>query len=315
MPLPDADWLAINEFALAFDGYQYWGSFDKCADIANARLNRTLTELRTCLFFEQRRWRHLDCDPDPEAEAYIRILIEKIRRKIISRKRANMPKFFIPSTGPDSWRALLADPERHWAKGYSARTLAHCWEDAGGFPPEVSQVLNQNDTFAGIQPLLVFPEWKVPLPGGSRPSQNDIWVLARCTGGGLVSMAVEGKVNEAFDKTLDEWLADASAGRKKRLSFLCSTFGLTEPLPSSIRYQLLHRLASAIIEAQRFGAKHAVLIIHSFSPFDTWFDDFRAFVELFGIKPTVNELVSAPEIKEIQLHFGWVRGNPKFLNS
>ncbi|MFA7012304.1 MAG: hypothetical protein WC202_05045, partial [Desulfobacterales bacterium] len=47
------------------------------------------------------------------------------------------------------------------------------------------------------------PEHKVPLPGGSRSSQNDIWVLARSKGQ-LISIAVEGKVSETFGPTVQE---------------------------------------------------------------------------------------------------------------
>jgi hypothetical protein len=36
------------------------------------------------------------------------------------------------TTGPDDWKALLADPEKQWRVGYSARTLATCWEAAEG---------------------------------------------------------------------------------------------------------------------------------------------------------------------------------------
>jgi hypothetical protein len=82
IPSPKAKWLAIQDFALTFDGYDYWGSFEKCADVANAGLCTTLTELRTCLFFEQRRWRHFDENPDREAMKYIRGLVEEIRGKV-----------------------------------------------------------------------------------------------------------------------------------------------------------------------------------------------------------------------------------------
>jgi hypothetical protein len=58
--------------------------------------------------------------------------------------------------------------------------------------------------------LLIFPEWKVALPGGQAASQNDAWVLAKCRTG-LVSIAVDGKVRESFDKTLDQWKTDASS--------------------------------------------------------------------------------------------------------
>src|SRR5262245_4737602 len=66
IPGPDADWTTIGEFALTFSGYKAWGSFERCAEIANAPRHESLTDLRTCLFFEQRRWHHYGDEPDPE---------------------------------------------------------------------------------------------------------------------------------------------------------------------------------------------------------------------------------------------------------
>src|SRR4030042_2380412 len=188
-----------------------------------------------------------------------------------------MSRILVPPSGPGDWRSLLAEPDKHWARGYSARTLAHCWEEAEGFPVEIRRVLSQHPTLALAEPLLIFPEWKVVLPGGSRPSQNDIWVLAKSQNG-LVSIAVEGKVEEPFDKTLGEWKAGASMGKEVRLTYLLEILGLREPIPDSVRYQLLHRTASAIIEAECFGAQYAVMLIHSFSHNNQWFNDFAAFV-------------------------------------
>jgi len=82
IPSPNADLDTVWRFALTFDGYGIWGSFEKCAQIANARLNGSLIELRTCLFFEQRRWRHLEKDPDRKTTVYIRRLIEQIRARV-----------------------------------------------------------------------------------------------------------------------------------------------------------------------------------------------------------------------------------------
>jgi hypothetical protein len=85
VPSADADWFEIEEFALTFDGYKAHGSFDACAQIANNRLHNTLTNLRTCLFFEQRRWRHFGENPDDEAMKYIRSLVEQIRSTVMER--------------------------------------------------------------------------------------------------------------------------------------------------------------------------------------------------------------------------------------
>lgn len=175
-------------------------------------------------------------------------------------------------------------------------------------------VLKQHPALATAVPLLIFPEWKVPLPGGLTPSQNDAWVLAK-NQTDLISITVEGKVDEPFDKTLAEWKADASPGKEKRLTFLAETLGLTSPIPDTVRYQLVHRTASAVIEAQRFGARQAVMLVHSFSQTDEWHSDFAAFVSLFGQEAEVGKLVSASASRGLPLHFAWVHGDERFLEA
>jgi hypothetical protein len=82
------DEFAIMKFALTFDGYRHHGSFEACADACNAagrryfadgRLPATLSELRACLFFEQRRWHHYGDSPDAEARGYMGALLDAIR--------------------------------------------------------------------------------------------------------------------------------------------------------------------------------------------------------------------------------------------
>ncbi len=92
IPPPGAQyWGLIDRFALSFDGYKYWGTFEKCAEISNNRINAwheaktlpaSLTELRTCLFMQQRAWKHLEEHPDEKAMIYIRALVEAIRNKV-----------------------------------------------------------------------------------------------------------------------------------------------------------------------------------------------------------------------------------------
>ena len=91
IPSPNAAWRRISEFALTFDGYSHWRSFDKCAEIANPcaeafaknrELPDSLTKLRTCLFFEQRRYHHFGHGPDEGVMEYIHALVEGIRQKV-----------------------------------------------------------------------------------------------------------------------------------------------------------------------------------------------------------------------------------------
>ncbi len=82
LPPAEADWGRIAKFALTFNGYTVLGSFEKCAEIANAQRHSSLTDLRTCLFFEQRRWRHFGEHPDDDAMAYIRRVLGQIRDRV-----------------------------------------------------------------------------------------------------------------------------------------------------------------------------------------------------------------------------------------
>ena len=82
LPAPEADWPAIWRLADTFNGYKHWGSFEKCAAVANAQRHSTLTELRTCLFFECRRWQHYGEEPDEEGALYIRGLVDQIRARL-----------------------------------------------------------------------------------------------------------------------------------------------------------------------------------------------------------------------------------------
>ena len=225
-----------------------------------------------------------------------------------------MNKFFVPTTSPLDWRRLLAEPDKHWKSGRSAKTLAYSWEESQGFPSEVLTVLGASAPFADIEMLVAIPEHQVPLPGGTRPSQSDIWVLAR-TDSALVSIAVEGKVEEPFGPTLDEWFAEGSQGKETRLTFLREQLELPEVPPGSVRYQFLHRTASAVIEAKRFHAAHAVLLVHSFSQSYEWFSDYAAFATLFGAEVGVNRLVSVGERGGVSLHLCWVCGEARYLAS
>jgi len=223
-----------------------------------------------------------------------------------------MPRIYLPATNAEQWAQLLADPGRQWRTGYSARTLAYSWQEAAGFPREVAAALASAPDFHGIELLLALPEHQVPLPGGGRPSQADLWVLARA-GANLVSIAVEGKVAEPFGPTVGDWLRGASSGKLARLAALRLILGLRAEPPAGLRYQLLHRAASAVIEAKRFGARHAVLLIHSFSRAQHWFDDYAAFAALFGAQAAVGRVVSAGLRDGVQLHLCWVQGDANYL--
>ncbi len=220
------------------------------------------------------------------------------------------------SSGPDDWKALLADPEKHWRKGYSARTLAYCWEAADGFPPEVASVFVASDDplLTNLTPVLAVPEFKVPLPGGTRPSQNDVFVLARSSAG-PVSIMVEGKVSESFGPTLDQWCGEPSRGKRQRLRYLLKILGLAHMPPGTIRYQLLHRAASAVITGEQYRAAAAVMLVHSFSADAVGWTDYIAFAEIFDAQPEQRVVQRLGGESVIPLYAVWVPGDLAFLES
>jgi len=80
-----------------------------------------------------------------------------------------------------------------------------------------------------------------------------------------------------------------------------------------IRYQLIHRTASALLEADRFCASHALMLVHSFSQSHAWFEDYAAFVGLYGREAVVNGVVHVGQVGGKELYLGWVVGEGEFL--
>jgi len=225
-----------------------------------------------------------------------------------------MSKIYKPTAGAADWQGFLADPKKQWRTGFSAKTLAHCWDAANGLPTEIASILRPLGDDLDL--LLAIPEYKVALPGSARgESQNDVFALVRA-GGKTLAVMVEGKVNEPFGETLGDWLQNASDGKRNRLAFMAKLLRVTLPLPNDIRYQLLHRTASAVIEAQRFNTDAAVMLVHSFSSERKWFEDFVRFASLFGVSVTTpNELFPLRADARPLLYIGWVCGDCKFLSA
>ncbi len=226
-----------------------------------------------------------------------------------------MNKFFIPIDNPEDWKSFLAEPDKQWKSGYSAKALAYCWQEANDFPKDVRRVFERSGfpIFQSIEMLFALPEYKVPLPPYyARPSQNDIFILAKGNNQ-LVSIMVEGKVSEPFGGTIAEWKKDNSKGKQERLGFLLNTLQIENKKIDHIRYQLLHRTASAIIEARRFNAENVLVLIHSFSQSNEWFDDYNEFLALFGMNSKVNNVTRPKNVDGIDLYFSWIRGDKKYL--
>lgn len=216
-------------------------------------------------------------------------------------------KILIPTTGPNDWKRFLADPNKHWKRGYSAMAAALSWESANGVPPEISKLLGGN-----VSLLLAIPEHKVALPGGNRESQCDVFALVKVANE-TMALAVEAKVNEPFGPTLSEWGLDASIGKIERLEFIYSLLGLRNPPSGSLRYQLFHRTAAAVLEANRFKTDRAGMIVQSFSQQHRWLEDFQDFAEMFGLEAEPGKALTHRLPSGMPLTLGWAVGSAAFL--
>ena len=216
---------------------------------------------------------------------------------------------YLPSKQPEDWKQFLVEPDKQWKDGYSAKTLAVTWQNASGLPHKVRQVLESysGKVFSKIEMLLGIPEYKVSLPGGGRASQNDLFVLAR-TEASLLSIMVEGKVFESFGPLVENWKVNMSSGKKERLGYLCNLLALDENSVDRLRYQLLHRSASAIITAKQFHCNAGLVLVHSFNDSDKSFNDYEAFLNVYGLRAKVDEVVGPIILSGIPMYWAWVKG-------
>jgi hypothetical protein len=223
---------------------------------------------------------------------------------------------FIKTNGPEAWKDFLAEPDKQWKTGFSAKSLAYCWESQDGFPKTFKKAFKKSNL--DLKMLLGIPEYKVFLDTNKAPSQNDLFVLAKDKSG-LAAIMVEGKVSEPFDKQVKDWLNDKPS-RKQRLDFLIKKLDLNKTIVelADYRYQLFHRTVSAIIAAENFNIKKAIMIVHSFSQTDEWFNDFAKFLTLINPKiekPIVNDEIYNCGVlaSGIELYIGWIKGDKKYL--
>lgn len=224
-----------------------------------------------------------------------------------------MSRILVPSCGPSSWKRLLADPDKHWRRGRSAFETAVSWEAAQntprGLPTEIGALLDTLPALANATALMVLPEHKVKLDAYGRASQNDVWTLLQ-VGSAYISMAVEGKAGEPFGTSVGTWLKDASPGKLARLEHLCGLLGVRHPPDGQLRYQLFHRAASALLEAERFGAVHAVMIVQSFLDDPMSLADYIAFGTALGVSVARDQLTQVPRAVGPSLYLGWVTCPP-----
>jgi len=197
----------------------------------------------------------------------------------------------------------------HWQPGRSAKFVADAWFGANSIPESVSSVLAVDPKYRGAKLVDAFLERSVDLGDGERPSQTDLMAIVSLDSG-LGILAVEAKVDESFGPSVDTWLADAGGdgGKKRsRLSGLCKLLGLDLGIVGPLRYRLLHRTASAVLEARRYHAGQAAMVVQSFCPKRSWFEDFRQFAQAMGLTVDAPGKMSGSKLcGDVEVRLGWV---------
>ena len=96
LPSAEGDDDAYYRFALTTNGYERAGSVRDCAELGNlarqawrieGELPASIRELRTCLFFEQRRSHHQGDAWSDRTSVYVRAIVEAIRLQLLKEAR------------------------------------------------------------------------------------------------------------------------------------------------------------------------------------------------------------------------------------
>ncbi|MHB1094731.1 MAG: DUF6946 family protein [Gemmatimonadaceae bacterium] len=225
-----------------------------------------------------------------------------------------MSRIVSASLGTAVWRAGLADPYLHWRRTRSAWELAVSWEARrttdSGLPPEVHAVLNAHAAFRNPRLLVGIVEHRVALDTAKTPSQNDLWCMVG-TDTGQASVAVEGKAGEEFDRRLDVWLGSDGdrRGKDARLRFLCEVLGANDRPDPQLRYQLFHRAASAVLEAERWGVGKALMMVQSFAESPTSWQDYVDFAAWLGVKVSRDSVSGPVKTRSTDLYLAWVHSD------
>lgn len=220
----------------------------------------------------------------------------------------------------DDWKGLAGEDK--WVATRSAYELAHCWHECKGLPEPIQNVFASagHEVLRGLSVDLCLVEKPVFLDTRMGPSMTDLMAYGRNSSGDAIVVAVEGKADEPFASRVSTWVrgdgkdvtpdSPIRPTRARRLEFLSKHLA-TNVLPdSTLRYQLLHRTVSAVLEAQLHGAAAAVVLVHAFGPeAPENISDFSDFLRFLGGQAVVNRQVSGPfrlgEQRELPTFFLW----------
>jgi hypothetical protein len=175
---------------------------------------------------------------------------------------------------------LLAPPARgksHWREGYSARELARRWLEAvaarGNIPPEIELLLDTHDRTRGFAGVHAYAQVETKLDRFKGSARSHDLLVVGTAGGKRTLLDVEGRVDEPFERTIQQVLDSVKKPESKTARRLAWLAWLSQSLLGSppseigvIRYELLQRIAAMLLRAHHEGAEQAVFVIHELVP-------------------------------------------------
>lgn len=214
-------------------------------------------------------------------------------------------RLHLPLIEPEDVVRHLGHQELHWKAGRSAHALTHMWAKENGLPRSIRSILQAHPTFRSAELVDGFLERQVDLGSAGRPSQTDLLAVIGLEKR-IAIVAIEGKAGEPFGDLVSNWL-DGSDTKNKRLDALCKTLGLSAEQALPLRYQLLHRTASAIYEAKRYRTDLAGMLVHNFATEQSGYLDFCAFAQALGAKESKAGVLYGPFASDgVSIYLGWV---------
>jgi len=193
----------------------------------------------------------------------------------------------------------------------AAHFLARSWLAFGEeFPELIALTLATAPALEEASFVEGFFERGIDLGDGRRPSKTDLVALL-CINKRLVVMSVIAMVDKPFGNLIVHELVAASPAKRARIERLRAMLDISVTDVETIPYELLHRTAAVVIEAKRFCADTAVMMVHSFDRDDSGIEDFQRFARAIGIKEAKATYTSGPVLVDgVKLYVGWTADQP-----
>jgi hypothetical protein len=180
-----------------------------------------------------------------------------------------------PILSVDDWFAKAPPKQgaRHWKDYRSAKELAKSWFRAPNPTPPEELLLFLLRAFPATDLALTdgYPERIIALDRFGGEQRNTDLLVVGSVGSQKVAISIEAKADEPFGDQLvgeyyDRRRTVPDSNLPARIDSLCQALFHTDLIPRvrSLRYQLLHATAAALIAARNHGAEIAVFLVHEF---------------------------------------------------